>query len=252
MAIRRSHVRETGSKGLAELPVFLVDEDPDLREQVVWLRCRGKTRTELIPELQARLSEGPGFKSGYALVIEELDHLEDSVVEFLTELHGALKSARHPSVLIDPSGGSAWLMNRLGAVPHLAVYSPAPREAKPLRILRVEAEKGSMEGIDRILRSMGHACRVARTAGEALGLLAAESFEAVLLDLGLPAGRSIGVAQFARRRHPASTIIGFASEEDIWIRDVSVRFGLRRVVPKPVSLRTVLDALPGEALLLGG
>jgi DNA-binding response OmpR family regulator len=57
-----------------------------------------------------------------------------------------------------------------------------------MRILIVENDAAVAQGLAALLRAEGYACDVCATLGCAEAALAVESFDAVLLDLGLPDG----------------------------------------------------------------
>jgi CheY-like chemotaxis protein len=225
--------------------VSLLDDHPDVADHVVWLRCRGKTCADLFPELRARLSKKPAFKPTTLLVIQEVDRLEDSVVEFLTELHSASKRTRRPTVLVDPSGCSAWLMKMMPPAPHLEVYAHDPARFRPLRILLVDGEEGRMSLVQRVLRLLGHDCRIARTAAQARHHLAAKREDVIFLELGLPGSQASGMAELCRRSDPGAALVGMAAAEDAWVREISHRFGFQRVMTKPYSMIDILRAIAG-------
>jgi CheY-like chemotaxis protein len=243
MITRHSPKGDSVPEPITDESASLVDDQPDVADHVVWLNCRGKTCADLVPELRTRLSKKPPFKPTTLLVIQEVDRLEDSVVEFLTEIHSATKRSRRPTLLVDPSGCSAWLMKMMPAAPHLAVYAHEPTRFRPLRILLVDGDEGRMGLIHRILRLLGHDCRIARSAAQARQHLAAKREDVIFLELGLPGSQASGMAELCRRSDPGAALIGVAAAEDAWVREVSHRFGFRRVMTKPYSMLEILKAM---------
>ncbi len=80
-----------------------------------------------------------------------------------------------------------------------------------VRILIVEDDPGIAGSLDRGLTRAGYATKTAGTAGEAR---AAEAYDVVLLDLGLPDGDGIDVCVDLRRRSDAAILVITARGEE--------------------------------------
>jgi PAS domain S-box-containing protein len=100
---------------------------------------------------------------------------------------------------------------------------PAPSSAAPLdragalRILIVEDHETSGLIVERLLRRKGHACRLARSAGQALLLASEASFDLVVSDIGLPDRSGFELMRELQARHGLSGIAmsGYGMETDV-------------------------------------
>ncbi|HBL18549.1 MAG: hypothetical protein A2X36_09160 [Elusimicrobia bacterium GWA2_69_24] len=84
-----------------------------------------------------------------------------------------------------------------------------------MKVLIVEDHSLTARAIERCLAAAGWEVRITGAAESALPLLAAESFDAVLLDIGLPGMMGFSAITEFRARNKAPIIImtGFPSED---------------------------------------
>lgn len=119
-----------------------------------------------------------------------------------------------------------------------------------LRILVVERDIHSREGLRSILSSEGHAVSVAEDIWAGFARVTLQAFDLVLLDDDVRLDRHdaaivVELLEFARRRNPATHGIVFATFEDDVPRYLR-EDGVLAVLEKPVEvcqLRSELEAL---------
>jgi PAS domain S-box-containing protein len=89
--------------------------------------------------------------------------------------------------------------------------------AKPLRILLVEDHRDTRHAISRLLTHFGHETFVANNIQSAFEMIASQTFDVVLCDIGLPDGSGYQVLLQAKRKGPikAVAMTGFGTDEDI-------------------------------------
>jgi PAS domain S-box-containing protein len=124
-----------------------------------------------------------------------------------------------------------------------------PHSARPrvLRLLIVEDHEATRTVLSRLLTRRGHSVTTASTAREALTAFAAERFDAVISDLGLPDGSGLELMREIQRQRPVPAIAlsGYGMEEDI---RQTREAGFFAHLVKPVNLdqlRLLLEPLPG-------
>ena len=116
--------------------------------------------------------------------------------------------------------------------------SPAPAgttDNVSSRLLLVDDHEDTANTLARLLKMSGYSVRIACNVADALRLAAAEPFDLVVSDIGLPDGTGYDLMQQVRARHGLAGIAltGYGTEEDIR-RSKSVGF-VDHVV-KPVNL----------------
>ena len=123
------------------------------------------------------------------------------------------------------------------------------RPARALRLLIVEDHDATRTVLTRLLTRSGYVVTTAATMREALTVFAAEHFDAVISDLGLPDGTGLELMREIQRQRPVPGIAlsGYGMEEDL--RQTKAAGFFAHLV-KPVNLsqlRQVLDQL-GEQM----
>ncbi len=89
--------------------------------------------------------------------------------------------------------------------------SPTGSRRAPVQVLIVE-HNPDLAGIwAGFLTRQGAVCTIAATAAESREALRHQSFDALVLDMELPAGAALGVADFATYRNPDMPIIAVTS-----------------------------------------
>jgi CheY-like chemotaxis protein len=115
------------------------------------------------------------------------------------------------------------------------------------RILLVEDDEDTREGLAFWLESQGARVTAVSTAEEAVHAFVAEPPEVVLSDIGLPGAD--GFALMQRLRHlglarglqvPAAAVTAYTSAED---RQEALRSGFRELIPKPVDVLRLVALL---------
>jgi CheY-like chemotaxis protein len=114
---------------------------------------------------------------------------------------------------------------------------------KRLRILLVEDHRDTRHALSRLLTHFGHQTSVAENTRRALEMMAAQRFDVVLCDIGLPDGSGYDVISKAKAKGPIKgvAITGFGTDEDIR-RSKAAGFDFHLVKPVDFQeLRTVLE-----------
>jgi PAS domain S-box-containing protein len=117
------------------------------------------------------------------------------------------------------------------------------KTSKPLRILLVEDHKDTRRTLSRLLTHFGHNVVTADNVEGAINIIASDSIDAVLCDIGLPDGSGYEVAAQARATGhiKAIALTGFGTEQDVQ-RSKEAGFDFHLV--KPINfqeLQTVLE-----------
>jgi PAS domain S-box-containing protein len=123
------------------------------------------------------------------------------------------------------------LNNRLGG-----------KTSKPLRILLVEDHQDTRRTLSRLLTHFGHNVVTADNVERAINIIACNSIDAVLCDIGLPDGSGYEVAAQARANGHirAIALTGFGTEEDVR-RSKEAGFDFHLV--KPINFQELQTAL---------
>lgn len=112
-----------------------------------------------------------------------------------------------------------------------------------LKILVVDDNKDAADSLSMLLNILGHETRVVYRGLDALAILSAEKFDAVLLDIGLPDIDGYKVAQQIRAIDQDLVVIaasGYGQAEDI---KKAMEAGFSGHLTKPISISTIENAL---------
>src|SRR5512143_26759 len=171
-----------------------------------------------------------------------------AVVRTLTELHGGTVSAASEG----PGRGSEFtvriprLISETSQI-HDAVSAPLRVPCSPRRVLVVEDDADSAEGIKLLLQLAGHEVLTAADGAGALSCCAELRPDAILLDIGLPDMDGYEVGHRLRERLGGAVLIvaltGFGAEED---RRRSAEAGIDHHLLKPVSVERIEELLERE------
>ena len=125
-----------------------------------------------------------------------------------------------------------------------------PRPARVLRLLVVEDHEATRTVLQRLLTRSGHTVTITSTMHEALTTFAAERFDAIISDLGLPDGSGLELMREIQRQRPVPGIAlsGYGMEDDL---RQTKEAGFFAHLVKPVNidqLRQLLDQLSTQKL----
>jgi DNA-binding response OmpR family regulator len=112
-----------------------------------------------------------------------------------------------------------------------------------MRILIVEDDAGVAQGLAALLRAEGYACDVCATLGCAEAALAVESFDAVLLDLGLPDGDGLVGLQRWRADGRTTPVLVLTARDALPQRVVGLDAGADDYLVKPFAPEELLARL---------
>jgi DNA-binding NtrC family response regulator len=123
-------------------------------------------------------------------------------------------------------------------------------DVPPVRILIVEHNRDLAAIWARFLMRQGMACTLAGSSAEAYDALRHASFQALVLDIELPEGAALAVADFATYRDPEIPIIavtarGFFSDSAIFELIPNAR-GLLRAPLRPEDMAAMVEHYGGR------
>ena len=114
-----------------------------------------------------------------------------------------------------------------------------------LNILVVEDEPNNQVLIAELLRSAGHSVQIAGDSFSALGFVAVERFDVVLMDLDLDGSSGLDLAQIlaAQENMDGVPIIALSGRADLNDRNACIKAGMREHVAKPYRLQLIHAAI---------
>ncbi|MDI1328180.1 MAG: response regulator [Brevundimonas sp.] len=112
-----------------------------------------------------------------------------------------------------------------------------------MRILAVEDDPILANGLQVGLTTYGWTVDVARTVQDALAALDCSSFDAVVLDLGLPDGDGLEVLRFVRRREMAVAVLLLTARDSAPDRVEGLDAGADDYLGKPFDLEELAARL---------
>ncbi len=194
------------------------------------------------PEVQARV-----FEPFYTTKGESGTGLGLAMVFGIVEQHGGQITVRST-----PGAGTTFRMT----FPHVQVAAhlddlPTPlesvatqRPARALRVLAVDDEPAMTKAVSRMLRPAGHLVKMAASGEEALELMAAETFDVVLSDMGMGPGMNGWELVSVVKRDWPSVRFMLATGWGAGIDPTEARTkGVETVLAKPYSASDLLRAL---------
>jgi DNA-binding response OmpR family regulator len=123
-----------------------------------------------------------------------------------------------------------------------------------MRVLLVEDDALIGRSLSRAFEDMGVAINWARTGGDALVALKAETYSAVLLDLGLPGKAGLEVLKDMRRKQDPTPVLIVTARDDVETRIAGLDSGADDFILKPFDfdelaarLRAVVRRHAGHA-----
>jgi CheY-like chemotaxis protein len=168
------------------------------------------------------------------------------LVKSLTELHGGTVTAKSDG----PNKGTEFTV-RLPAAPGTAPVPPdsttstSSAPARHSRVLVVDDNVDTAEGMARLLTLSGHAVRVAHNGPDAIALAREHRPEVILLDIGLPGMDGYAVAVHLRQEECCKDAIiiavtGYGEEQ---ARHRSEESGINHHIVKPVNINTLFSLM---------
>ncbi|HSF39235.1 MAG TPA: ATP-binding protein [Thermoanaerobaculia bacterium] len=206
------------------------------------------------PDVLPRLFEG--FEQGERSITRQFGGLGLglAISKAIAEMHGGSLTAAS-----EGRGRGATFTLRLPDRGDLAVKEAdraaeaggTDNAARPLHLLLVEDHADTAEAMADLLRLLGHRVDVAGTVAAALaiaGRSAADPFDLVVSDLGLPDGTGHDLMRELTRLHGLQGIAlsGYGMEEDV---RKSREAGFARHLTKPVNLQALESAIRQAAAL---
>jgi CheY-like chemotaxis protein len=163
-----------------------------------------------------------------------------AIAKALVELHQGTLRAESPG----PNRGATFIIESPSTPPpNTPIQIGAPhdddanrRPEQPLRLLIVEDHVATLDVLSRLLRRAGHTVVTASTLAEARAAAAAQSFDGLVSDVGLPDGTGIELMEELRSTYGLSGIVlsGYGMEEDLR-RSRDVGFVAHLVKPVNIS-----------------
>jgi len=133
----------------------------------------------------------------------------------------------------------------LDATPAASTPERGRKSGPQLRLLLVEDHVASLRALTRMLQNDGHKVIAAANAKEALAAAAANPFDLVVSDLGLPDGSGLELMEKLRTAYGLRGVAlsGYGMEDDI-LRSRAAGFAMHLVKPVAIAeLRRVLVSL---------
>jgi CheY-like chemotaxis protein len=131
------------------------------------------------------------------------------------------------------------------ASPPSAAPAGSSSGSRSLRVLIVDDHRDSASSMAQILERWGHQPCVVHDGIEALQMVSTDTFDVILLDIGLPGMSGYEVAEHIREKHGRArpqlvALTGYGQEEDV-VR--SKKAGFDQHLIKPVMLETLQSLL---------
>ncbi len=119
-----------------------------------------------------------------------------------------------------------------------------------IRVLVVDDEEGICWALRQIIEAEGHACALARTAGEALRAVERQAFELAFVDVKLPDFSGFELVRKIRETAadlPCVLVSGFLYSDDDLVRDAVASGLIAGFIGKPFLLAQIEEVLQGVA-----
>lgn len=172
-----------------------------------------------------------------------------TLVKSLAELHGGTVSATSEG----PGKGSEFVLRLPSSAGKAAVESgakgkPKALSARSVRVLVVDDNVDTANGMAKLLELSGHDVRIANNGEDALKIAREHHPEAMLLDIGLPGMDGYELASALKREdgNKHSVLIAVSGYGEQQARDRSKEAGFNHHLVKPVNFDTILALLGGS------
>jgi PAS domain S-box-containing protein len=162
-----------------------------------------------------------------------------SIVKSLVEMHEGTIVAESAG----PGEGTMFTLELLTAEnPTNAKAKNSRKPAKSYRLLLVEDDADTRNALTKLLKGKGYSVTAAATVSEALQAGAAEKFDLLLCDLGLPDGDGSDIIRYLKKRSDlrAIALTGFGQEEDV---ASALEAGFDTHITKPIKLQVLHETI---------
>jgi PAS domain S-box-containing protein len=162
-----------------------------------------------------------------------------SIVKSLVLMHEGTVIAESAG----PGEGSTFTLELLTAEnPTAAKAKNSRKPAKSYRLLLVEDDADTRNALTKLLKGKGYSVTAVATVSEALQAGAAEKFDLLLCDLGLPDGDGSDVIRYLKKRSDlrAIALTGFGQEEDV---ASALEAGFDTHITKPIKLQVLHETI---------
>lgn len=165
-----------------------------------------------------------------------------SVVKTIIQMHGGNIRAQSQGL-----GQGATFSIRLPLVPYkeTSVYQSGAGALPLMNFLLVDDNEDATNSLAMLLNTLGHSTTVCYRGADALNILTRDTFDAVLLDIGLPDIDGYKVAELIRESHKDLIVLaisGYGQAEDI---RKALAAGFSGHLTKPISLDALEKKLSG-------
>ncbi|MGE0511933.1 MAG: response regulator transcription factor, partial [Acidimicrobiia bacterium] len=112
-----------------------------------------------------------------------------------------------------------------------------------MRVLVVDDEKPVRDALSRALRSEGYTVELAGSGGDALGLLAQTTIDAVILDVGMPGLDGLETCRLIRAKGDAVPVLMLTARSGVSDRVAGLDAGADDYLLKPFALEELFARL---------
>ena len=118
-----------------------------------------------------------------------------------------------------------------------------PKSESHVRVLIAEDEGDVRDLLCDTLREHGYAVTAVEDGAQAIRAFRDQDFDIVLTDLAMPGYSGLQVAKACRRQRPSVKVVMFTAWDLLLDDDQCIDHGVDRLIPKPLRMSAVIDAL---------
>lgn len=158
--------------------------------------------------------------------------------------HGSTMVVELPGAMTTQAAASPPATTRPSTFPPRSSSTPPPLASGTLRLLIVEDHVNTLEALRSLLQKDGHQVTIAISVSKALAAAAANTFDLVISDLGLPDGTGVELMRELRNRYGLQGIAlsGYGMDDDI---ASAHRAGFATHLTKPVAIAELRRVIAG-------